>query len=236
MTEHHTYPLYIFDLDGTIADTLESIAYTCNRVLEQYGFSPHPKEAYKTFVGDAVGKLIERALLTAGDIPDQNGMPEHYERVLAAYRELFQDTCTYNVIPYDGMREVLEQLKAEGAHLAVLTNKRHAQAIKVITEIYGEYLFDAVLGEGGTFARKPSPEGALHLAAQFGVPPRQCVYVGDTNTDMKTGLAAGMYTVGVTWGFRPKTELEAFSPNAIINTPKMLLNLPLETKKEGLHT
>lgn len=226
-TENHPYPLYIFDLDGTIADTLESMGNTCNQVLEEHGFAPHPLEAYKTFVGDAVGKLIERALLAAGDTVAENGLPTHYETVLEGYKARFATTCTQNVTAYEGMQETLAQLKADGARLAVFTNKRHPQAVEVVETVYGKGFFDAILGEGNGFARKPSPDGAVHLAELFGIEPKQCVYIGDTNTDMETGIAAGMYTVGVTWGFRAKEELEAYSPAQIIDTPKELLDIHL---------
>lgn len=219
--------LYIFDLDGTIADTLESMGNTCNSVLEEYGFGLHPLEAYKTFVGDAVGKLIERALLAAGDTVAENDLPTHYEAVLEAYKARFATTCTQNVTAYDGMQETLTQLKENGAKLAVFTNKRHPQAVEVVETVYGKGFFDAILGEGNGFDRKPSPEGALHLAETFGVAPARCVYIGDTNTDMETGLAAGMYTVGVTWGFREREELEAYGPAKIIDAPEELLEITL---------
>ncbi len=219
------YPLYIFDLDGTIADTLESMGHTCNLVLQDLGLAPQPLEAYKTFVGDAVAKLIERALLAAGDATDENGMPVHQEEALNAYLTKFADSCTYGVAAYGEMKNTLEILKEENAKLAVFTNKRHPYAVKVVEKVYGKGFFDYILGEGNGFSKKPSPEGALHIAQMYGIQPQHCVYIGDTNTDMETGLAAGMYTVGVTWGFRSKAELEAYNPAKIISNPKELLEI-----------
>lgn len=223
------YPLYIFDLDGTIADTLESMGYTCNQVLEELGLTPQPLEAYKTFVGDAVAKLIERALIAAGDATNENGMPVHQEEALNAYLSKFEENCTYHVTTYADMKDTLEVLKAENAKLAVFTNKRHPFAVKVVETVYGEGFFDCILGEGNAFPKKPSPEGALHIAATFQTEPQNCVYIGDTNTDMQTGLAAGMYTVGVIWGFRTKKELEAYGPAQIISNPKELLDITLQS-------
>ncbi len=219
------YPLYIFDLDGTIADTLESMGHTCNLVLQDLGLTPQPLEAYKTFVGDAVAKLIERALIAAGDVTDENGLPVHQEEALNAYLTRFADSCTYHVTAYADMKDTLETLKAENAKLAVFTNKRHPYAVQVVEAVYGEGFFDVILGEGNGFSKKPDPEGALHIAQTYGIVPQHCVYIGDTNTDMQTGLAAGMYTVGVTWGFRTRAELEAYNPAKIINNPKELLEI-----------
>lgn len=226
------YPLYIFDLDGTIANTLESIAYTTNLVLKELELKPQPLEAYKTFVGDGAVKQLERALAAAGDALGDKGVPLHLKEAVDSYFTKFEEYCTYRANAYGGMKDTLEQLKSEGSKLAVFTNKRHSYAVKVVEEVYGKDFFDAILGEGNGFPKKPDPQGALHLAEQFGILPEHCVYVGDTNIDMKTGIAAGMYTVGVTWGFRTKSELKVCNPNAIIDTPKELLELERKAKEK----
>lgn len=219
------YPLYIFDLDGTIVDTLESLAYTTNLVLKEFNLQPQPTDAYRKFVGDGARKLMERALIAADDVLGDNGIPVHLEEALESYFSKFEEHCTYRVAAYGGMRDTLETLKETGVKLAVFTNKRHAYALNVVKAVYGEDFFDAVLGEGNGFPRKPNPEGALYLAEQFGVAPNDCVYVGDSDVDMHTGLAAGMQTIGVTWGFRTKSELQRLKPTAVIHSPEKILEL-----------
>lgn len=210
--------LCIFDLDGTIVDSLEAIAFTCDTALKAYGFQGHTLEAYKYFVGDAMGKLVERALIASGDTMAQ-GMPSHYEVVLQKYKDMFPETCTHCVKAYKGMPETLQYLKDQGIYLAVFSNKSHAQAIQVTEAVYGKDLFDLILGESPQFPRKPSPEGVLHILKQFACEKDQSIYVGDTDTDMYTGTKAGLFTAGVLWGFRKREELEASGAHVLLERP-----------------
>ena len=123
------------------------------------------------------------------------------------------------------MRETLEELKRRGAKIAVFSNKPHKAAIKAVEAIYGEGFFQVIQGQEERLPKKPAPDGAWEVAARLGVKPEECVYIGDTNTDMQTGNAAGMMTVGVLWGFRDRKELEENHAHKIISRPEELLEI-----------
>ena len=193
---------FIFDLDGTLCDTIESISGCANRTLKELGLKEATPDQYKVFVGDGVDMLMKRLLKNAGDEECV-----HFPEMKARYTELFKEGCLQNVRPYPGMTDTLDFLKDEGMKLAVLSNKQHPNTVSVIHKVFGDAVFDIVLGQCGHFPKKPDPAAALHIAWEFNVRPEECVYLGDTWTDMRTGKAAGMFTVGVLWGFRGKKEL-----------------------------
>lgn len=213
------YKAAIFDLDGTIADTIESIAIAANKTLTASGLKPLDTERYKYFAGDGADTLIRRTLAAAGDT---EGV--HFEQAYAIYKEFFEKDCTYKVKVFEGMKEVLDRLKTEKVSLAVLSNKPHDRTVTVVETLFGKEYFDFILGQQASYKRKPDPEGAYLVAKQLQVSPSECIYVGDTNVDMQTGTSAGMYTVGVLWGFREREELEANHADAIIAEPKELLS------------
>lgn len=213
------YQVCIFDLDGTIADTLESIAYVSNQVLEHFHLPPQPAERFKYFAGDGADALMERCFLAAG----ADG--EHLKEAQQMYREVFRQNPLYRVRPFDGMTETLLELKRRGVRLAVCSNKPHEAAEGCVYGLFGKELFDLVLGQKPGIPRKPAPDAALLIAERLGAAPEDCMYVGDTNTDMQTGKAAGMYTVGVLWGFRGRAELEENHADVIIESPGELLRL-----------
>lgn len=232
------YKCCIFDLDGTIINTIHSLSYTVSRTMEAFGYKTPPvldgghgtlgsaanggqesrdivdEEHTKLFVGDGYKKLVERALQYCGDRE-----LVHYEEALPVYNEYFKKYCLYRIEAYDGIRELLDFLKEKGIRIGVVTNKGHDRALECVETVYGKGYFDSVLGEGNGFACKPDPAGALFMARQLGAEPGQCLYFGDTNTDMLIGIHAGMDTVGVTWGFRTRTELETYHPKFIISHP-----------------
>ena len=210
----------IFDLDGTLADTLESMSVCSNRVIEPLGYAPLPTENFRYYAGDGAKTLIERVLRDAGD-----AKLVHFEEVYQAYSEIFDKDCTYKVEVFDGMRETLKDLKALGVKLAVLSNKPHAQTKKVISNLFGDELFDWVQGQQEGIEKKPDPSGALKIAENFGIKPEECMYIGDTNVDMMTGNRAGMFTVGVLWGFRGRKELMDNHAHALAEKPEDLLVL-----------
>ena len=203
----------IFDLDGTLCDTIESISHCANQTLCELGLKPSTPEEYKIFVGDGVDMLMRRLLKNAGD-------PEglYFDVMKKRYSDLFGEGCLYNVKPYPGIPDALEELKERGVRLAVLSNKQHANTAAVIRHTFGDGTFDAVLGQSERFPIKPDPAAALHIAAGFGVRADECLYLGDTWTDMKTGKAAGMYTVGVLWGFRGEEELKDNGADLLISS------------------
>lgn len=210
----------IFDLDGTLANTLESMSVSANRVIEPFGYAPLPAENFKYYAGDGARTLVERVLRDAGD---QDLI--HLEEVYEAYSAIFDQDCTYKVTVYDGMEETLEKIKSMGIKLAVLSNKPHVQTQKVISNLFGDELFDWVQGQQEGIEKKPDPSGALAIAKAFGVKTEECMYVGDTNVDMMTGNRAGMFTVGVLWGFRERKELIEHHAHALAEKPEDLMRL-----------
>lgn len=204
----------IFDLDGTLLNTLEALTYVVNLTLEHFGYEPVDEDHMRKFVGDGYQKLLERVLIYRGD-----ESLEHYEESQSVYMELFAKHSMHNVRPYDGIPELLKGLKARGIKIAVLSNKPDKQTVGNIETVFGKGYFDYVAGERPGIPRKPDPAGVRQILEYFGVKPEECMYFGDTNTDMNTGLGAGLITVGVTWGFRDREELESYHPQHVIDEP-----------------
>lgn len=209
----------IFDLDGTLTDTIDSIKISADLAVGKFGFGPYTKEQYKYFVGEGAAVLIERCLEAGGD-------KEHayFEKAYAEYQKIFEEYCMYHVAPYAGIRELLAALKEKGVRIAVLSNKPHARTLNVIADVFGEGYFDVVQGQMEGLQRKPSPEGVFRILEKLQLAPADLLYLGDTGTDMQTGKAAGAFTVGALWGFREKNELLANHADAIIENPLQLLD------------
>lgn len=205
----------IFDLDGTLLNTLKALTYTTNLVLDHFGLGPVDEEHMKRFVGDGYKMQLERAFRYC---KDEN--PEHWEESFPLYTELFAKHCLYQVKPYDGIVMLLKELKEREIRIAVLSNKPHLRTVENIESVFGKGYFDYIAGEQPGVPKKPDPAGVLRILEAFSAKPSECLYFGDTNTDMKTGLGAGLITVGVTWGFRGREELEAFHPQYIIDHPR----------------
>lgn len=210
--------LVIFDLDGTLSDSIHSIKYCADRAVSPLGYGPFSEEQYKYFVGDGVVNLIRRALAAGGDTAG-----EHMEEALSRYRELFAVDCMYGVKPYEGIPELLDSLRERGVKLAVLSNKPHAETITVIGSLFGEGRFDVIRGQVEGVPIKPDPAGVFAIWEQLGMHAEETLYLGDTATDMKTGKSAGAFTVGALWGFRKREELEEARADAIIARPAELL-------------
>lgn len=207
----------IFDLDGTLLNTLESIAHPTNTALKQFGYDERPTEEYKKFVGDGYRNCVTRALKADG-VTDKDKIDEVYE----VGSKLYAEDPTYNIEPYEGIIEALEELKERGLKLAVVTNKPHVSAPGVIEKYFGSGLFDIVQGQQDGKPMKPDPACVDEVLAAFEVSPKEVCYFGDSNTDMKLGKAAGFYTVGVLWGFRTREELEENDADTVIESPKRI--------------
>jgi phosphoglycolate phosphatase len=214
------YKCCIFDLDGTLINTVHALNRTINLTLEAMGLEGIDEAHTKVFVGEGYRKYVERALIYRGD-ETLSGL----SRALPLYCRIFEENCLYRIEAYDGMKELLAFLKERGIRIAVLTNKAQAQAVDNIETVYGKGYFDLITGEHPGMKRKPDPEGALYTARTLKADPGECLYVGDTNTDMMTGAAAGMDTVGVTWGFRPRGELEVCHPAYLAHTPADIIKI-----------
>lgn len=209
----------IFDLDGTLSDSIQSIKYCADKAVAPFGYGPFTVQQYFYFVGDGAANLIKRALLAGGDTE-----LTHFEEAFALYKELFRENCMYQVKPYDGIRELLAALKEHHIAIAVLSNKPHIETINVIETLFGRDYFDVIWGQQDNVPIKPSPEGVFRIAGQLSVEPKDMLYLGDTSTDMKTGKSAGAFTVGALWGFRDRKELEENHADAIIENPLQLLD------------
>ncbi len=210
----------IFDLDGTLADTLESIAYCGNYAMRSCRLPEIPLEKYRYFVGNGADTLIKRCLIYSGDED-----LKFYEKAYAKYQIIFKEECLFNVTVYPGMMEALQEMKSRGMKLAVLSNKPHERTLDVVYSLFGRELFDTVLGHRQEIAKKPSPQGVQEILDGWEMDAKDILYVGDTATDMITGNAAGATTVGVLWGFRDRAELEKHRAQKIIERPEELLEL-----------
>ena len=201
----------IFDLDGTLSDSIMSMKYSGDKTMAEFGYGPFSVQDYKYFVGDGAANLVKRALIKGGDTE-----LTHFEAAYARYREIFQANCMYQVKPYEGIPQLLEELKKRGMKIAVLSNKPHHATLDVIESLFGKDYFDVVQGQVDGVPIKPDPAGVFRILDEV-------LYMGDPATDMKTGKAAGAFTVGVLWGFRDRAELEEGHADAIIAQPLDLL-------------
>lgn len=210
------YKCCIFDLDGTLVNSIYAIQKSVNLTLEKWGMRPVTVEESKAFVGDGYKKLLERALPACGDTK-----LEHYEEAVKRYPEIFEGCCMYKVEAYDGIAELLAFLKRHGIDTAVLSNKPHPRTLDNVAGVFGKDCFDLIYGEREDegIKKKPEPDGVWEIMKELGAGPGEVLYLGDTNTDMRTGRNARVDTVGVTWGFRDRQELEAFGPRFIADHP-----------------
>lgn len=209
----------IFDLDGTLVDTLESITYSVNATLGEMGIDGVTREQCRSFVGDGARCLMERALLAAGE-KDASKIEEAMRR----YGRIFDENCTYHVTPYKGIAKLLSMLKEKGIKLAVLSNKPHLQSVKVVESILGKNVFDCVQGQQEGVEKKPDPQGIFMILDELGMKREECLYIGDSEVDIATGRNAGILSVGVTWGFRGRQILEDAGARRVIDLPLELLN------------
>lgn len=209
----------IFDLDGTLTDTLKSIWKSANLALENAGLLPIELDRYRYFVGDGAEELLKRALVADGDT-ELSCLP----RVRESYRKHFKKYVNYEVKPYDGILELLSALKERGILLAVNSNKPHDRAVDVVETIFGRNTFQMIVGQCGERERKPAPDGVFYIMEQLKLSKEEVIYLGDTCVDMKTGKSAGVFTVGALWGFRDRQELEENHADAVIGHPMELMD------------
>lgn len=209
----------LFDLDGTLLDTLADIARSANEVLEEQGFPAHPLDAYRQFIGDGVGNLFRRAFPEGAPRDD----PDLVARCVEGFRETYGRGWNVATRPFPGIPELLDGLVTRSLGMAVLSNKPHTFAVQCVNELLPRWPFRVVLGDREGFARKPDPGGALRIATQLDVAPEQMVYLGDSSIDMTTAHRAGMIPIGVAWGFRSVDELQASGAVRIITHPLELL-------------
>lgn len=203
----------IFDLDGTLLDTLEDLADAANATLAHFGFPGHSPAAYRYFVGEGLTTLITRI------IPEENRSPQEIAACMEIFMQLYSRSWDLKSRPYAGIIEMLQQLRQAGLQLGVLSNKPHAFTQLCVQRFFDADVFDFVFGQREGVPRKPDPAGAMEIAGLMQLQPQQVLYVGDTATDMQTGNGAGMLTLGVLWGFRERQELEKNKAGKIIGHP-----------------
>ena len=208
----------IFDLDGTLTNTLESMTYSVNLTLKEMGLSQITKDQCRMFVGNGARVLIEESLKVSGD-----PKASRIEEGMKIYGRIFDQNCTYHVTLYEGIPEMLKALKDRGIHLAVLSNKPDRQTVKVVKEIFGDNIFDYAQGQKDGIRRKPEPDGVWYLMEQMQVSKEECLYIGDSEVDAATGKNAGLKTICVLWGFRDRKTLETAGADHLIERPEELL-------------
>ena len=223
-----SYDGVIFDLDGTLINSLEDIANAANATLRRYDLNPHPVDSYRYFIGDGLQTLIERI------IPQLHQDLEFVTMLMATFKELYSAGWHNKSSLYEGIGSMLNSLEAKGIKLAVFSNKPHH-----FTELFVERFFPAttfayVQGQVSGLAKKPDPAGAVMIAKQLRLREERMVFVGDTAIDIETGSRAGMKTIGVEWGFRDRLELEKSGADKIVQRPREVADYVLESKDDRL--
>lgn len=211
------YKLVIFDMDGTILNTIDDLADSCNVILEKYGFPLHTVEEIKYMVGNGIPKLIERAL-------PENVDKETYDKVLKDYIDYYDKHCQIKTAPYPGMIETLKKLKKMGVKLAVNTNKIQSAA-QILCDTYFPGLFDFLEGGAFNIPPKPAPDGVLRILQREGLSPKDAIYIGDSDVDIQTGKNAGIDVAGVDWGFRGEAFLMAHGAVKVLKHCEELVSI-----------
>jgi phosphoglycolate phosphatase len=211
------YEAIIFDLDGTLIDSLDDMADAMNTVLESVGYPTHPRALYRRFVGDGVVMLVRRAV--PPEVKDEQLIAEYVGMMRQEYGRRWLNKTR----PYPGVVDLLSVLRDRGLRMAVLSNKPDPATRTIVSQLFADHPFDHVQGALPDRPLKPDPTTALEISTRLAVPPERVVYVGDTNIDMRTGRRAGMFTVGVPWGFRDEDELRNSGAQRIVHHP---LELP----------
>lgn len=221
----------IFDLDGTVLDTLSSIAHFGNAALVHNGLAAIDEAQYRYFAGDGIHELIHRMLRYHGADTD-----EMYERVYHDYRTAYHSDVSYGTRMFEGLPDVLTRLHDEGVTLAVVSNKPDEAAKGVVRSLFGDGFFTHVIGQIDGVPLKPDPTAVWQVLDELQVPRDSACYVGDTSTDMQTAKRAGIRAVGVLWGFRDEAELRASGADVLCATPQELYQaVRAADEEEGRH-
>ena len=209
----------IFDLDGTLLNSLEDIACSVNKILATHDLPTHKPDDYKIFVGSGISELMTRAL------PEEERNPDTIDDYVKEFREEYARNWNAKTKPYAGIAAMLDELISRKIKIAVLSNKLHAFTKQCVDKLLPRWKFNIVMGLQNDFPPKPDPTSALQIAKQLNIEPPHILYVGDSDIDMKTAVAACMHPVGVLWGFRTKEELQKNGAKTLIEKPQELLEL-----------
>lgn len=213
----HKYKAVIFDLDGTLLNTLEDLRDSVNYSLQKFGYPSRTLSEIRNFVGNGIGKLIHRAL------PSEVSESE-FQKVFDTFKSYYADHCNIKTRPYDGIMPLLERLKKEGYKLAIVSNKADF-GVKALNRDYFNSLIDVALGEREGFRRKPEPDTVFAALEMLDVSKSETVYVGDSDVDIKTAHNSGLDCISVDWGFRDRTFLIENGAETIVSTPEELIDL-----------
>ena len=214
--------LIIFDLDGTLLDTLQDLGESCNTILDQFGYPTHPLESYKKFVGNGVRMLIERALPTEARTEDT------ITRLLIAFKKRYEEQTESCTKPYTGIIPLLQTLQSSGYLISIASNKYHEAVIPLVEKYFSEISFDVLLGHRTGHPPKPDADIVFEKLRMLNLQPSDCCYVGDSSVDMDTAHNAGVSAIGVTWGFRDEEELRLHGADYIIHEPQQLLDIVIK--------
>ncbi len=209
----------LLDLDGTLLDTLMDIGEAMNRVLMKHGLPAHPMSDYRYFVGDGATMLVKRA------IPQDLRKEDKIEELKREFLHDYGLNWRVHTRVYPGIADMLDFLSDQGIKLTVLSNKPHEFTLQCVNTFLSDWHFEIILGERKGIPRKPDPAGAIEIAKAISTPPQQFVYLGDTSIDMKTAVTAGMFPVGVSWGFRDIDELIKNGARKVVDHPRELIDL-----------
>lgn len=216
----------IFDLDGTLVNSLEDIADAMNTVLKSYNYPTHSYETYQYFIGSGLRNLVSKALPTAHN--DSKHIDHCYQLMIDEYSV----NCTHKTKPYVGIYELLDFLISQNIKLGVFSNKSDELTKKVVDDLFSGY-FEAVSGLTVEELKKPNPSGAIEIANKFGFDTKEMIFVGDSGIDMQTATNANMMAVGVSWGYRPEKELMANGAKHVLSNPLDLISI-LQSKENIL--
>jgi phosphoglycolate phosphatase len=209
----------IFDLDGTLLNTLEDIGNAVNRVLLKRGYPIHPLDTYRFFVGDGWEMLIKRAL------PESESTHVRVRECVDESKVVYGKTWDNTTTPYEGIPELLNHLAQEDIRLAVFSNKPQFFARQCVDKLLAAWRFEKIIGFSSRFPKKPDPAGALSIMSALNLDKKNCIYIGDSGVDMQTAAAAGIFSVGAAWGFRPETELMEHGCQFLAKHPMDVISL-----------
>jgi phosphoglycolate phosphatase len=209
----------LFDLDGTLLDTLMDLADSMNQVLAYLQYPTHPTDMYKTFIGSGLEMLVRRAL------PEEHRDDQTIQHCAKQMRRVYDKRWDQKTRPYPRVRQLLHSLTRKGIHMAILSNKPHEPTCKMVEKFLGRWRFEPVVGAQSGVPKKPDPAVALAIADHVGIPAKQWLYLGDSGIDMQTARGANMTAVGALWGFKPAEELLHHGAQHLINAPDELLTL-----------
>jgi phosphoglycolate phosphatase len=209
----------IFDLDGTLLDTLADIGGAVNRMLMEFGFATHTLNDYRRFIGNGISKLVFLAL------PLEGRSDVMFDNCLYRVREIYGEHWNHQTRPYDGILDMLAILTQKEVPMAVLSNKPHDFTVRHVNAYFDRWEFEAVMGQNDRFPIKPDPAAALDIARQIDLPPSAFLFVGDSGVDMQTATAAGMHSVGAKWGFKGPQELMENGCQTLVSHPREIPEL-----------